>query len=271
MSEPAVLTILEADDALGQPGSLTHEQALAICFAWTKRVAADLRRGVPVQRILQPLPRAAIATMPERLGRPPACRRGCSMCCYQAVAVSPIEVLNLAGYLRATRSPDALSSLRITLYARLSGVAAAPRHPGSGKPLGYAAPCALLSPDGACTVYQHRPLSCVGYHSLDAAACADRGGLHPYVGPPLQTALAIRTGLSIGCEEAGLHGGPVELTAALAAALADPHLEDRWRRGEPVFAAAALGDDHWHEVRETVGKRLPVVGAAPAAACGGGR
>lgn len=252
---------------------LTSQVASArAASAWAKTVRAALARGTALSRLSASLPREEVGGMAAAAGLRLACRRGCAACCAYAVAASPLEVLNLAGYLRATRTEAELGALRRRLAARIAGADQADRAP-DGSLLGWGSPCALLSEDGACSVYRHRPLACVGYNSLDAAACEDPGGRHPFYGPQEHAARVIEVGTSVGAELAGLDGAPLELTLGLAAALADPQIEAKWRRGEDVFAAArvvhgpGLLGAAWAETRALVRRRLPVLrgDAAPAA------
>ena len=40
--------------------------------------------------------------------------------------------------------------------------------------------CPLLSREGRCTVYKHRPLACAAMHSMDREACKDEFGMSPH-------------------------------------------------------------------------------------------
>lgn len=222
---------------LGLPGSLSKDEFAGTLTDAAAYVARGLGRGATLGRISAGLPREEISGLAEKAGHAPACRRGCAACCVHAVQVAPFEALNLAGYLRATRTPLQLAHLRQRLADRIATIGAADRDE-HGALLGWGSPCALLAPDLTCSVYAHRPIACVGYHSLDAAACADPQGDHPFVGPQVQASTALVGGVQAGCEAVGLDGEPVELTLALAAALEDPAIERRWRAKERVFAAA---------------------------------
>lgn len=120
-------------------------------------------------------------------------------------------------------------------------------------------PCPLLR-DGACSIYEARPLACRMHHSQSVEACAsnfeDPDRAIPI--PPDYAALTLPvvSGLDAGSLSAGLTSRDLELTKALEIALGDSGAETRWLGGEDVFADA---DDQ--EVRAEIERmeatRLP--------------
>lgn len=242
---------ITAADGLDLPGCLTRKDALRLGILIMEDIGDALRRGAPVRRIATSLPRAQIGSLAEASGLRPACRPGCAACCHQPVAASPIEVLDLAAYLLATRPPAALAELQAALQAQSRGERAR---------------CALLGPGEACSVYARRPLACVRYHSMDAAACYVEGGAHAYCAAQEQVGMSVEAGLILACEAAGLQSTTLQLAAALDRALSDPTIEARWRRGEAVWDGVEVeGDERCDEIRAAFGRRrLPVVHAVPA-------
>jgi Fe-S-cluster containining protein len=95
------------------------------------------------------------------------CRKGCSGCCYQAVTISQHEAERIA---RATGAnfvprertlvqmlmedgPEALLSQQQQYIDRYKGVV-----------------CSFLGEDGACTIYEDRPLPCRSHHTIHPTA-----------------------------------------------------------------------------------------------------
>ncbi len=113
-------------------------------------------------------------------------------------------------------------------------------------------PCAFLV-DGACSVYEARPATCSGYHSLSRERCEeafqarettqtpgamDATGASDTV-PMLQglrfVAAALDEGLDAGLTASGLSNVRIELHTALAALLKNPALIERWRSGRDLM------------------------------------
>lgn len=87
------------------------------------------------------------------------CRKGCSSCCYQAVAISLPEALLLsqASGRRAERINRGLGETYVALTRAQTEA--------------YGVPCPFLSAaDGICTVYEHRPMACRVHHVLNETA-----------------------------------------------------------------------------------------------------
>ncbi len=173
------------------------------------------------------------------LGEPLACRAGCTYCCHLKVTLTPLEVLRLAGELRASLDAPALAALRASIeqaFAIVDGLSSEER-------ARLARPCVLLDGDGRCVAYAARPLSCRGANSFDAAGCKASLGAGPpapvrHDGPQLGLASSISEGVTYATMEAHRDPRIVELVSALRIALSTPDAASRWARGEPVFEAA---------------------------------
>ena len=174
---------------------------------------------------------------------PPAhpieCAEGCAFCCHLKVLASPVEVLALAGELRRALSADALAAVTERVQR-----ADAERHGlDTDARARMKAPCPLLE-DHRCVGYAARPLHCIGACSMSRAKCErafdnpDKDVPVPIWAPQSIAADTIAAGVSRATTGARLDGTMLELVAGLRVALETPDAEDRWRRGEPVFASA---------------------------------
>ncbi len=97
------------------------------------------------------------------------CRKGCSACCHKSAIVSEMDAMQIA---QATGASLAVPQ---NVFEVRDGGEARTRYL-----LAYAGkPCTFLK-DGACSIYEHRPVVCRVQHSLedDAAPCEPREGLH---------------------------------------------------------------------------------------------
>jgi Fe-S-cluster containining protein len=219
-NEPVIDALDEAMDAMG------FERA---AFIRDEQQAAKeaLARGTSQQALADLASRAAdVAT--EVLAHhltvlppdpPIACGDGCAFCCQLRAEVTVAEVARLALHLRATRSPEALETLRrkIEETARRVG------HLAPNERAEARVSCALLE-DARCTVYEARPLTCRACNSASADDCeraladvevqtvvyAPQRALYRYEVMAMARALAA----------SGLDGTTHELHTALAAALA---------------------------------------------------
>ncbi len=198
--------------------------------------------GEVITRLALPRLEEGIASFTEAIDEVPAvpigCAKGCDWCCRQ-----PVEAT----------IPEAIAAARLLLdrpdderRAKAAAVAAFDierRAAGAEVPI---RPCPFLGPDdGACTIYQARPMACRSYLApepercrLAFAALAEgriASEANSYIWPRYlgHAYLAAVCGIA---RDAGLQSDPVELSATVAAIVAEPGLIDRWQAGERVFA-----------------------------------
>ena len=200
--------------------------ALAETFeAIGARVAAGFEARLALERAIDP----AFARRAAQI----ECRRGCTYCCHVQVTATPLEAARLASALRAGRRRD-LERAVLASGERLVGLDARAR-------LAHKAPCPLLA-EGACSLYEARPLACRALVSVSVRDCERHfaaGGEALRAMPSLVTPRLVASGFISGeiaaLGDLGLAGHLVELTAALALLLGDPTALDRWLGGEDVF------------------------------------
>jgi hypothetical protein len=175
-----------------------------------------------------------------------ACGRGCAHCCTTAVTTTIPEVLLLA---EAIRGND-VRAARIAGETKQS--AALPDHVTHTRRV----PCAVLE-DNACSAYIARPSACRGLLSTSLATCVDIFE-HRSARPMTHAAdtATVRTVVDIMMKAAlrvhGLDAAHMNLSGALAVALATPEIEARWLAGEPLFAAVARDDAEQNQHLKTL-------------------
>jgi Fe-S-cluster containining protein len=184
----------------------------------------------------------------ERAG-PIACKSGCAWCCYQGVALIPVEAVAIARHIEASFTPEA----RAALDERLART----QEQAQGLSMHARARLMLACPflvDGRCSIYAVRPFRCRGIHSRDADYCKwklehideavldTRRGTEadPLLQAPVQIMDAGLTGLAVACQEAGLPAQGLELTSAMRVALATPDRDRKFATDANMFAPAAL-------------------------------
>ncbi len=171
------------------------------------------------------------------LPRPVACEAGCTFCCHNQVEATPAEVFTISHILRNYLSPRKLENIREkTLRLAALKVNKSKAELAAAR---ETLACPLLVGD-RCAVYPWRPLTCRAMHSLSREHCrrsfaaGDLSGeeyyLHRYLFP-----LSLSAGLMEGFRAAGCQAKVLDLTSALARALLEPLLAERWLAGEEVF------------------------------------
>lgn len=164
---------------------------------------------------------------------PIACGRGCAFCCMNTwIEVTAPEVFFTVKKLPESQREQAKASV-LRACSRTDGVSLAER-------VKMAVPCPLLE-DGACSVYEIRPLACRLAVSADSEICRrsflEHSGesiLVPAPWGPLRQ--GYRVALEAALLNAGLDWNMTEWNSALRCALDQPEGEAAWLRGERVFA-----------------------------------
>jgi len=217
-----VLERLLSANAGGEPALLVAIEAIG------SAMSAAYEEQLSTQRQRDPELRRRFASVD--------CRQGCAFCCHVNVTVSVLEAIRIAAALRTQRQ-DRESAI-LSAAGALAGLSAADR-------LAMKAACPLLV-DGACSIYDIRPIACRALLSQSAALCERQfdAGVEgadisvPMLVTPRLIAAGFISGEIAAMEDLGLVAHLVELTAALALLLRDPTSLIRWLNGEDVFARA---------------------------------
>lgn len=180
----------------------------------------------------------------SRAATPPACTRGCSYCCSVRVSVTVPELMLALAFAREKLPTEELRRVRERARENAS------RTHGT-TPLGYPlVDCAFLSEDGACRVYEARPLACRREHSLDAGDC--KSGYENYEpGKDFPISHDVRAMLLAdmtwdsyvnALRAVGVDATQYELQEALHIALSDPKAIATWLDGERTFEPARVNE-----------------------------
>lgn len=197
--------------------------------------------GEVITRMALPRLEEGIASFTEAMDEVPAvpigCARGCDWCCRQPVEVAISEAVAAARILLADPGDP-----RRAKAAEVAAFDVERRADGAEVPI---RPCPFLGPeDGACTIYEARPMACRSYLAPEPERCRlafaalaeghTAAEANSYIWPRYlgHAYLAAVCGIA---KDAALQSDPVELSAAVAAILAEPGLIERWQAGERVF------------------------------------
>lgn len=171
------------------------------------------------------------------------CARGCATCCTLRVTATAPEVLWMAAFVRAV-TPGLLRH-GIDLRAQVARASGLTQGLGERERVASRQRCPFIA-QGVCVVYQVRPLACRGLASHDRHACARAASGQvdeiPYSEPHMRVRSLVQNAMQSALRDAGLGWLVYELNAALLIALDTPDADERWLRGEDVFAAAQVTD-----------------------------
>ncbi len=175
------------------------------------------------------------------------CRKGCSFCCTSRVVISAPEIFRVAHWLRQNATAPGAA---LRLDAVMAEAARREALPLEAR-IALREPCPLLL-DGACGVYEVRPISCRAVYSMSSDACrvamVDDTAELPLVVPTMHKGDLARTLLLAAVSAAGLSDRGIEYSAGLKLAIETPDAEARWLAGEDVFASV-LGAERKPDAR----------------------
>lgn len=212
-------------------------------FAAEAKTASDLLEGQNVDRT------AVAAVMENALefakafnneSTVVACGEGCYYCCYQKVGTTSLEIVHIASWIREHMAPEEQAKLLAELDAHV-----AQRTPEQLQPVR----CPFLTTEGACRIYEVRPLSCRSVTSASSEPCRE----WQEEGKPLgkvadmrryTSHMATMHALDRALAAQGLHGGFLDFHTALRLALKDEKLVEKWYAGEHSFSAATIPPRH---------------------------
>jgi hypothetical protein len=230
--------------------NLSDQYVVAVARA-TRQILDEGRTVEKLEELAMVAGRYADGEIEAWRGRPDspegvACRVGCSYCCHVPVGVAIPEAILIGNTLLAESTDEELAEVlekvRRAEHARFGLVGQERdqvRHP-----------CPMLDePEGACSIYEYRPLNCRGWNSLDVSPCKSffddpNGGLPILIDGVQRTiSQSIATGMQEGLATRSLEHSTVDLAIALRIVLEDPTAIDRWLAGAPAFRDAEVADE----------------------------
>ena len=166
-----------------------------------------------------------------------ACRNGCFWCCYFTVDVRAVEVFGILDFMARELSSDEQARVLREIEAnaaQLKNVSELERMKRNVK-------CPFLAA-GRCTIYEARPQTCRNYHATDATGCRisyeqpENTEIDPDFAPLVyQIGGAHVDAFCTSLQLRGYDTTAYELSAALAAAIADPHARSRFESKQKPF------------------------------------
>jgi len=192
--------------------------------------------GFAGERVLKVLERQA-----DKL----ACQKGCFYCCHVMVEVTVPEVLAVAQYIREKFTQEEQEHVMRSIEGGIKATEGMTRK----ERFVFRVPCPLLK-DGACSVYEIRPVTCRAWHSFDVEGCKSDfehpGSPHiiPINEVALRAGLHVEAGLGIALRSQRLDSRGIEFIRGLKIALEDPSLVSTWRSNPKAFDAAARTRAH---------------------------
>ena len=167
-----------------------------------------------------------------------ACKKGCDACCHLPVTTEPQTAFMIAEHLHQTRTPQEIMLLTAELKKRVD----------ASKPLSFEArqltreQCIFLNPEGACTIYEVRPLVCRSFTSPDAAHCKkvafdNPNGVHKIQLHPIHYRFfqGAVTALLAHAKAKGKQADQISLNDGLYTALTTRSAVIKWSNGESIF------------------------------------
>jgi len=207
------------------------------------RDAKDARSTVPLMEFLYSNISRTLSRI-ENSGL--ACRKGCFSCCTSWVAASAPEILYLLNSVRD----------RAQVKARVSEATELTDGRTQSERMKMQSPCPLLI-EGACGVYEFRPLVCRTQVSYDASSCerfyTQFTGRNPAIS---EIYVVVRNVYALALAGALRHAGLppyfYEFNAALEKLMERTDCEQAWLAGEDILAktprdqGADMFEDSWN-------------------------
>lgn len=181
-----------------------------------------------------------IATAIDESPTKPACKAGCSYCCYYKVEVKAHEMLLIHAHMKKNLAP-ALTAQILNSAAENADII---RTLSPKEHLARNIKCPLLI-DNQCSIYEVRPFRCRSFHAVNAESCAasfanpnDFSIATELIEEVSHYSDALSQGFEAAAMDSGYDHRTYDLTTALLEVFADDSVEKRYKRGKKVFKTA---------------------------------
>ena len=173
------------------------------------------------------------------------CSKGCYLCCCQTVLILPYEVLCIVNYINNNLSRNERGEI-IERAVQKDNVT---RHMKVQEFLSYKDPCPLLK-NGACMVYQARPMACRTYLSSSSSGCRNEydnpkdidifPDLYEFT---IRAGRMMNEGISAYLIEKQIFPTEWQIESSLHTAFSEDQAFERWLDGENIFHKRNYSDD----------------------------
>ena len=204
--------------------------------------AADLQKVTLKESVIRFYRRqdAAIHNAITMASVKPACRAGCSYCCYYKVVARAVEVVAIQQFVVMHFKPEQVKAT----------VDQAKRNVDETKGLSHAEHLAInqrcpFLVDEKCSIYPVRPSKCRSFHAADVEGCklsyenpTDLAIPNSYIPQVVAAADGTAEGFNYAAAKAGVDSRVYDLNSAFVEAMQNPTVSKRLNRGKRVFIKA---------------------------------
>ena len=181
-----------------------------------------------------------IATAIEDSPTKPACKAGCSFCCYYKVEVKAHEMLLIHEHMKKNLAP----TLTTQILSSAAENAEVIRTLTPKEHLATNIKCPFLI-ENQCSIYEARPFRCRSFHAVKVDACeasfanpSDFSIATELIEDVSHYSDALSQGFEAATMDTGYDHRTYDLNTALLEVFADASVEKRYKRGKKVFKTA---------------------------------
>ncbi len=181
-----------------------------------------------------------IATTIEESPTKPACKAGCSYCCYYKVEVKAHEMLLIHEHMKKNLAP----TLTTQILTSASENAEVIRALTPKEHLATNIKCPFLI-ENQCSIYDVRPFRCRSFHAVKVDACeasfanpSDFSIATELIEDVSHYSDALSQGFEAAAMDTGYDHRTYDLNTALLEVFADASIDKRYKRGKKVFKTA---------------------------------
>lgn len=207
------------------------------------RAVADIKKSkmpiLPLQKSYQRFDKI-IAKSIEESPTKPACKAGCSYCCYYKVEVKAHEILLIHEHMQKHLTAELRSQILTSAQDNTDLISTlTPK-----EHLSTNIKCPFLIAN-QCSIYEVRPFRCRSFHAVQVNACeashanpSDFSIATELIEDVSHYSDAMSQGFEAAIMDSGLDHRTYDLNTALLEVFADNSIEKRYKRGKKAFKRA---------------------------------